>query len=108
DVGVVGGDHERESELLLKRHDQVQDARAGVGVEIPGWLIAEQQSRSLCERARDRHALSLAARELRRKVVELAAEPDELQKIGGAERRLGAVAREGGAQREAHVLESRE
>ena len=43
DVGVVGGDDEREAELALQRVDQVEHALARVGVEVAGRLVAEQQ-----------------------------------------------------------------
>jgi len=42
DVGIVGCDHEREPELALERLDQVEHPLAGIGVEMPGRLVAEQ------------------------------------------------------------------
>ena len=61
DVGIVCRDHEREGEPRLQRVDQVEDPRAGVGVELPRRLIAQQKVRLLPERPRDRDPLRLAA-----------------------------------------------
>ena len=93
DVGVVGRDDEREAELALQRLDQVEHALARVRVEVPGRLVAEQQLRLLRERARDRDALRLAARELGRQVVRLRGEPDELEQLLRCERRLAGEVR---------------
>ena len=85
DVGIVGRDDEREPELALQRVDQVEHALAGVGVEMAGRLVAEQQLGPLRERAGDRDPLRLAAGELARAGVGLRREPDQLeQRLGGA------------------------
>ncbi len=88
----MGRDDEREPELALERVDQVEHALAGVGVEMPGRLVAEEQLRLLGERARDRDALRLAAGQLGRQVVELRAETDQLEQRRGASRRVGLAA----------------
>ena len=62
---------------LVQRVDQVEHALAGVGVEVAGRLVAEQQPRALGQRAGDRDALGLAARQLRRERVELRGQPDQ-------------------------------
>ena len=54
---------------------------AGRDVERAGRLVAEQHVGPLGDRARDRHALLLAARELRGKVVEPLAEADERERL---------------------------
>src|SRR3954454_20419858 len=83
DVGVVRGDDEREPELALERLDQVEHPLGGVRVEVTGRLVAEQDLRLLSERAGDRDALGLAARQLRREMIGLRAQPDELeQRVG--------------------------
>ena len=48
-----------------------------VGVERAGRLVAEQHVGPLGDGARDRHALLLAAGELRREVVAAARQPDQ-------------------------------
>ena len=59
---------------------QVDDLAAGLGVEVAGRLVGEDDQRPLGERPRDRDALALAARELRRPVGEPVAEPDPLER----------------------------
>ena len=39
----MGRDDEREAELRLQRVDQVEHAPGGVGVEVAGRFVAEQQ-----------------------------------------------------------------
>src|SRR5204863_3309694 len=99
-------DDEREPELLLKRVDQVEDTLARVGVEVAGRLVAQEQLGLLRERPRDRDALRLSTRELGRKLVELRAEPDQLEQGARNQRRVGIATHELG--RERHVLESGE
>src|SRR5581483_3930968 len=79
DVGVVGRDDEREAELGLERVDQVEHALARVGVEVARRLVAQQELGLLDERARDRDSLRLAAGQLRREMVELRGEADQLE-----------------------------
>ena len=59
-------------EFLQQRHD----LQAGARVERAGRLVGEDQQRARDQRARDRHALLLAAGELRRLVVGALGEPD--------------------------------
>src|SRR5438034_5247726 len=49
DTVVVGSGDERESELELKRIDQVEDADSGIAVELAGGLIAKKQLWALRE-----------------------------------------------------------
>ena len=55
---------------------QVDHLLPGRAVEIPGRLVGEQHRRVVGERAGDRDALLLAARELRRVMVAAIGEPD--------------------------------
>ncbi len=52
--------------LVAHAADQVEDLRAGVGVERAGRLVRQQQPRPVRERARDRDPLALAAGQRRR------------------------------------------
>jgi hypothetical protein len=70
-------------ELLEQRHD----LEAGARVEVAGRLVGEDQARLGHERARDRDALLLAARELVRRVVEAPGEADALERSSAARRR---------------------
>ena len=83
DVRVVGGDHQREAELVADRVDQVEHPLAGVGVEVAGRLVAEQQLGPLGQRPGDRDPLLLPAGELRREVPGLRLEADEGQIVLG-------------------------
>src|SRR5690348_3812937 len=63
---IVRHEHEGGAALGLAREHQVDDLAAGRLVEISGWLVGDQDRRTRGERARQRDALLLAARELRR------------------------------------------
>ena len=57
DVGVMGGDDQRESVLLAQGVDEVEHTGAGIRVEMAGRFVAEQKIRALGQRAGDRDAL---------------------------------------------------
>ena len=76
---------------------------AGVRVEVPGRLVAQQQLGLLRERAGDRDALRLAAGQLRRQVVGLRVEPHE-----GRAARSGSASPPETVRGERDVLEGRE
>ncbi len=57
--------------------------RPGLGVERAGRLVAQEHVGPLGDGPRDRHALLLAARELRREVIEPLAESDLPQRLVG-------------------------
>jgi hypothetical protein len=61
---VVRHQHQRRAQSRLQLEQQVAHQRAGVVVEVAGGLVGQQQARPVHQRARDRHALLLAAREL--------------------------------------------
>ncbi len=87
-------------ELLQQRHD----LDAGARVERTGRLVGENQRRVVDERARDRHALLLAARQLRGLMIGALAEPDLLQLVQRA-RMPVACGHVGIHQRQLDVLE---
>ena len=68
---------------------RLEHQAAGLGVERAGGLVAEENVRPLRDGARDRDALLLAAGELRRKVIEPVAQPDQPQRLLGAHRVRG-------------------
>src|SRR6195952_1026956 len=78
DAGVVGG-HQDGRAGPVDPVEQLHDADAGVGIEVAGGLVGDQDLRPVHERARDRHTLLLAAGKLVRHPLALAAEPDELE-----------------------------
>ena len=73
-------------DLLEQVHDLARHQR----IEVAGRLVGEQEARLAGERARDRDALLLAARELRRQVLHARGEADELQRLLDARRRSAA------------------
>src|SRR2546430_14221263 len=88
-TGVVR-DHE---DAAVRAHGRVlgelEDARARLAVEGRGRLIAHDQPWTRHERARDRDALLLAARELSRERVGAFPEADALELDLGAREREG-------------------
>ncbi len=76
DLGIVGDEDERRASRAVDLQQQVDDVAAGRAVEIAGRFVRQQDRRVVGERAGDRDALLLAARELRRVVMAAAREPD--------------------------------
>ena len=86
DAVVVRDQQDGDALLLGEVVHQVDDVAAGLLVERRGRLVGEDDARPRGERARDRDALLLAARELAREVVEPLAEADRLEHRDGAPR----------------------
>ena len=61
--------------------EQLHDPDRGLGVEVAGRLVGQQQRRVVDERARHRDALLLAAGELVGEVVQLRREPGQAQDV---------------------------
>src|SRR5204862_43047 len=77
--GIVRGEDERAVGGRVDLAEEIEDARAGVGVEIRGRLVSDHELRIAGHRARDRHALALAAGELIRTLARVIGEADELE-----------------------------
>ena len=73
DLAVVGHDDHRGARKVGLLVQQLEDLHAGAEVELAGRLVGQQDRVAGGERARDRHALLLAARQLVREMVEPAA-----------------------------------
>ncbi len=107
------GDHDGgEAELALQLADLDPHLLAQLGVQIGKRLVEQQHVRPDGERARERHALLLAARELTRQAAAVAAEPHQRQglldpaiDVGAAE--LTHFQPEGDVLRHRHVREQR-
>ena len=67
---VLMGDEDHGDAACVQLLEQRDDLVGGAAVERAGRLVGEQQARAVDERARDRHALALAARELIGAVLE--------------------------------------
>ena len=71
--------------------------RPGPRVELAGRLVGEQQVRAVGQRAGDRDALLLAARQLVRAVASAVGQTDQLEQLRDALVALAAVGRGRGA-----------
>ena len=111
-VLVMRDEDGRDAELLLDLADGAAQFLADLGVERAERFVEQEDLGPVCERAGDRDALLLAARELGRQAVVHALERDELQELGAAGHALGAAyppdpQREFDVVRDAHVAEQR-
>ena len=77
DGGVVRDDDGGGAELGVDARERLEHDDAGGDVERAGRLVAQQHRRALGDGAGDRDALLLAARELRREVIEPVLEMDQ-------------------------------
>ena len=80
---VVGDEDAREVDLVVQPPQPAAQLLAHLGVERAERLVEQQHPRLDRERARERHALALAARELRRVAV---GQPVELHQLQQARR----------------------
>src|SRR5437867_889605 len=83
-VRIVGHHDDGLLELPVEPVEQLEDLLGRLAVEVAGGLVGEQHRGVAHDRARDRHALLLAARELARVVVHAIGEPDQLEREQGA------------------------
>ena len=84
---VVGDDHGGDAQIAVHLAQELVDALAGGRVEVAGGLVGQQQRGLEHQRARQRHPLRLAARELARAVVHARAQPHPLQQLARASHR---------------------
>ena len=104
DVGRMRREQHRDPGLGVELAEQLDHAPAVFRIEVAGRFVGDEQRRAVDERAGNRAALQLAARELRRVVREPLGEPDALQqRPRRAAPRRGALAAE--QQRQLDVLE---
>ena len=102
----MGGDEEGEPPLGLQPEEEIVDDLARLRIEIARGLVGQDHPRAVHERARDGHALLLAARELARKMPQPVGEARPRAGPRGAEPgpRARATREQGGNHR---VLEGR-
>jgi len=78
---VVGDEDERHAAPARQVEHEVKDAVGGDAVEVAGRLVGEDAVGIGGERARDRDALALAARQLRRPMTEPLIQADLAQRL---------------------------
>ena len=74
-------DHHEGGAAVGQLHEQVDDLGAGLGVEVAGRLIGEQERGLPDDRPRDRDPLALTARQLTRSVRDAVVEADLLVEL---------------------------
>jgi hypothetical protein len=75
----VGGDDRSQSLAADDRPEQAHDGSAGPRIELTGWLVGQEDVRTVREGPGDRDALLLAAGQLVWPMTPAFAEPDELE-----------------------------
>ena len=78
---IVRHQHQRRPARAVDVEQQLDDRLPGGAVEIAGRLVGEQDRRIVGERPRDRDALLLAARELRRVVMAAIGQTDFVEQL---------------------------
>ena len=90
DALVVSRDQRRAALAAHEAEELGEDDVGGVLVEIAGRLVGQHQRRLVGERAGDGDALLLAARQLRRAMIEPLGKPERAEQLLGALRRAAA------------------
>ena len=62
DIGFMGDDDDRHALIAVERDQRLHDLMRGLGVEIAGGFVREQDARAVDQRPGDGDALLLAAR----------------------------------------------
>ena len=83
DVHVVRHHDDSQPVLPVQVAEQADDLAAGVGVEVAGRLVGQEDARPIDEGAGDGGPLHLAAGQLARPVVEPMAEADAVEQLDG-------------------------
>ncbi len=101
--GVVRHDDDRLPELLVEATEQVEDLLSSLRVELPGWLVRQEERRVIREGHSDGDPLLLAAAQLVGAVARTLRHAHELEQLLPAFRTdRGALPRE--PQRQFHVF----
>ena len=81
EFSAVSDDDQGRSRLAMNVKQQIGDDLRRLYVQVARRLVAQQQLRFHNQRPRQRHALLLAAGELRRTMIEARGESDVFQKL---------------------------
>jgi len=82
-LGAMCSHHDGHAELARRPIQQIQHEITGRGVEIPGWLIREQEFRIVGQGARDCDPLLLASRKLMDQSIRVLGHFDPMQTLEG-------------------------
>ena len=82
-VEVVRHHDDSQPVVAVQVAEQLDDLAAGVGVEVAGRLVGEQDARPVDQGPGDGGPLHLAAGQLARLVLEPVAQADALEQLGG-------------------------
>src|SRR5690606_21171483 len=92
ELEIVSDEHQRRRALRVQAHQQIDNARARLAVEVAGRLVREEDRRLARERACQRYPLLLATGQLLRVVVRTVTESHALEQCARAGRELGSAA----------------
>src|SRR4051794_14533317 len=104
EMRIVGHEHERRAAVALQREEQVDDRVAGLVVEVAGRLVGNENRRVRRDRPSNGDALLLAARKLRRIMVQPLAQAHSRKLALGSRKGVLGV---GKLERQGDVLERR-
>src|SRR5262245_51132383 len=105
DALVVRDEHERDAARRVQLEQEIDDLRAGARVQVARGLVGEEERGRRHERASERDALLLAARELAR-IVQRALGEADAPELGA--RAVRSARRAGELERQHDVLERRQ
>src|SRR5829696_7746754 len=91
EIGIVCHEQQSGAGGFAKAEQEVDDAVAGLLVEIAGWFIGKDDPRPGCKRASDGHTLLLAARHLARIMLKAVAEADKGELVLSARKSIGGT-----------------
>lgn len=103
-LAIMGHQHQRHAAFLLNSEHQVGDAPAGLGIQIPGRFIGNQQGRPRGQSARNGNALLFAAGQFGWIVGHPLAKTDAFQFAAGA---VEGIGRTGKLQRNGDIFQRR-
>ena len=105
---VVGDQHEGRARLPVEFLHEGDHRRACLGVQVPGGLVGEEDSRTVGEGSREGDPLLLPARQLGRVVVEAIPESHAIEQVPSPLTVAGGPLPAHQLQRHEHILECRQ
>ena len=100
---IVGGDQGTKPVATGKLKEGLENRLRRSVVQVPRWFVREEDPWRMNDGARDRHSLTLAARQIARAVIRAAAKAKPLKQGASITSRSGAPA-SGDSQRQRHIF----